>query len=90
MIPVLVNGLTSKFVSTKNICHKPKSSSQQNKEHNIIIIDDSHARDSASNLNDNYRSSGFLRPGANVDKLTSSTEDIKHLTNNDIIVLGRY
>jgi hypothetical protein len=45
MIPVLVNGLTSKFVSTKNICHKPKSSCQQTKEHNIIIIGNSHVRD---------------------------------------------
>jgi len=74
------------------VCHKPKSSSQQNKEHKIIIIGDSHARGSASNvkrnLNDNnFRSSGFVRSGANIDKLTSSTtEDIKHLMNNDIIV----
>ena len=87
-IPVLVNGLTSMDVSTKNICQKPKSSSQQNKEHKIVIID---ARGSTSNvkhnLNDNYRCSGFVRPGANIDTLTSSAmEDIKHLTNNDIIV----
>ena len=41
-IPVLVNGLTSMDVSTKNICHKPRGSSQQNKEHKIIIIGDSH------------------------------------------------
>jgi len=40
-ITVLVNGLTSKDASTKNICHKPKNSSQPNKEHNIIIIGDS-------------------------------------------------
>jgi hypothetical protein len=90
-IPVLVNGLTSMDVSTRNICQKPKSSSQQNKEHKIVIIDDSHARGSISNvkhnLNDNYRCSGFVRPGANIDILTSSAmEDIKHLTNNDIIV----
>jgi len=39
------------------------------------------------NLNDNYRSSGFERLGANIDTLISSmTEDIKHLMNNDIIV----
>jgi hypothetical protein len=38
-------------------------------------------------LNDSYKSSGSVRPGANIDTLTSSTtEDIKHLTNNDIIV----
>jgi hypothetical protein len=42
------------------------------------------------NLNDNYRCSGIGRPGANIDTLTSSvTEDIKHLTNNDIIVFLR-
>jgi len=78
-------------VSRKNIYHKPKSSSHQNKEHKIIIIGDSHAQGAASNmkhnLNDNYRSSGFVRPGANIDTLISSmTEDIKHLTSNDIIV----
>jgi len=90
-IPVLVNGLTSMDVSTKNICHKPKSSSHQNKEHKIITISESHAQGCASNvkhnLSDNYRSSGFVRPGANIDTLTSSAmKDIKHLTNNDIIV----
>jgi len=90
-IPVLVNGLTTVDVSKKNICQKPKSSSRQNKGHKIVIISDSHARGSASNvkhnLNDNYRCSGFVRPGANIDTLTSSTtEYIKHLTNNDIIV----
>ena len=80
-IPVLVNGLTSVDAGTKNVCHKPKNSSQQNEEHKIIIIGDSHARGSASNvkhnLNDNYRSNGFVRPGTNIDTLTSSTmEDI--------------
>jgi hypothetical protein len=44
-IPVLVNGLTSVDASMKNVCHKPKSGSQQN-EHKIIIIGDSHARGS--------------------------------------------
>jgi hypothetical protein len=57
-IPVLVNGLTSVDVSKKNIYQKPKSSSQQNKGHKIIIIGDGHARSSASNVkhnpNDNY------------------------------------
>jgi hypothetical protein len=90
-IPALVNGLTSVDASTKNVCHKPKRSFQQIKEHKIIIIGDSHARGSASNvkhnLNDNYRSSGFVRPGANIDTLASSMpEDIKHLTNNGTIV----
>jgi hypothetical protein len=70
-IPVLVNGLTSMDVSTKNNYHEPESSSQQNREHKIIIIGDCHARGAASNvkhnLNDNYRSSGFVRPGANID-----------------------
>jgi len=90
-IPVLVNGLTSIDVSARNIYHKPKSSSKQNKEHRIIIIGDSHARGAASivkhNLNDNYRSTGFVRPGSNTDTLISSmTEDIKHLTNDYLIV----
>ena len=90
-IPVLVNVLTSMDVSARNIHHKPKSSTKQNKEHRIIVIGDGHARGAASNvkhnLNDNYRSSGFVRPVANTDTLISSmTEDIKHLTNNDIII----
>jgi len=70
-IPVLVNGLTSMDVSTKNNYHEPQSSSQKNREHKIIIIGNSYARGAASNvkhnLNDNYRSSGFVRPGANID-----------------------
>jgi hypothetical protein len=75
-------------VSTKYICQEPKSSSQQNKEHKIVIIGDGHAPGSANNvkhnLNDNYRCSGFVRPGANIDTITSSVmEDIKHLTHND-------
>jgi hypothetical protein len=57
-------------VNMKNIRHKPKSSSQQSKENKIIIISKSHAQGSASNvkhnLSDNYRSSGFVRPGANI------------------------
>jgi len=94
-IPVLVNGLTSMDVSTKNNYHEAKSSSQQNRENEIIIISDSHARGAASNvkhnLNDNYRSNGFVRRGANIDTLISSmTEDIKHFMNNDIMIfLGR-
>jgi hypothetical protein len=41
-IPVLVNDLTSMDASMKNVCHKPKSSYQQNKEEDkIIIIGDS-------------------------------------------------
>ena len=70
-IPVLVNGLTSMDVSTKNNYHEPESSSQQNREHKIIIIGDCYARGAASNvkhnLNDNYRSSGFESAGANTD-----------------------
>jgi len=86
-----MNGLTSMDVSARNMYHKPKSSSKQNKEHRIIVIGDGHARGAVSdvkhNLNDNYRSSGFVRPGANTDTLISSvTEDIKHLTDNDIII----
>jgi len=90
-IPVLVNGLMD--VSTKNNYHEPKSSSQQNREHKILIIGDSHARGAASNvkhnLNDIYRASGFVRPGANIDTLISSvTEDIKHLMNDIMVFWG--
>jgi hypothetical protein len=40
------------------------------------------------NLIDNYRSSGFVRPGANTDTLTSSMmKVIKHLKKNVTIVV---
>jgi hypothetical protein len=98
-IPTIVNGVT-------NVNHNPKHKQEdsnstsdsvshiinlQNTEHKIVIIGDSHARGSASNvkhnLNDNYKCSGFVRPGANTDTLISSVmEDIKHLTNSDAIV----
>ena len=92
-IPVLVNGLTSMDVSTKNNYHEPKSSSQQNRGHKIIIIGNSYARGAASNvkhyLNDNYRSSGFVKTGTKINGLISSmTEDIKQLMSNDIIWEG--
>jgi hypothetical protein len=74
--------------SKKNVNHKVKSSAQQNKGHKIVIIGNSHARGCAStvkhNLNDSYKSSGFVKPGANIATLTSSaTGDIDHLTNKD-------
>ena len=76
MIPVLVNGLTLVDVNKKNASCKLKSSAQQNKEHEIVIIGDSHARGSASNvkynLNDNYMSSSFVKPGANMINLFST------------------
>jgi len=76
-IPVLVNGLTSMDVSTKNNLHEPKSNSQQNREHKIIITGDSHARGVASNV----------RPGAKIYRLISSMpEGIKHIMCNDIMV----
>ena len=90
-IPVLVNGLTSMDVRTKNNYHETKSSSHQNRGHKIIIIGDSLARGAASNVkhnvDDNCRSSGFVRPAANIDRLISSiTEDIKNLMSNDIML----
>jgi hypothetical protein len=39
------------------------------------------------NLNHNYKACGFVKPGANINSLTSSVmSDIEHLTNKDIIV----
>jgi hypothetical protein len=42
-IPVIVNGLTSADVRKEDINYKLKSSAQQNKGHNILIIGDNHA-----------------------------------------------
>jgi len=75
----------------KNTSHKLNSSPQQRKKHRIIIIGVSHARGSASNmkhnLNDDFGLTGFVKPGATTDSLISSTtEDTKHLTNDDLLV----
>ena len=71
---------------------KHASSSQQIKEHKIIIIGDSHARGASSNLQHNldttFGPSGFVSPGANMNSLISSmTSDIKHLRSKDVMVL---
>jgi hypothetical protein len=52
-IPVVMNGLTSPTASTSTNRRKLNSCFQQNKDHKIIIIGDSHARGDSSNLQDN-------------------------------------
>jgi hypothetical protein len=99
-ILTIVNGVTNVNPNPKHKQEDSNSTSDsvshlinlQNKEHKIVIIGDSHAQGSASNvkhnLSDNYRCSGFVGPGANIDTLISSVmEDVKHLTNSDTIVL---
>jgi hypothetical protein len=98
-IPIIVNGVTNVNSNPKHKQEDSNSTSDsishlinlQNKEHKIVILGDNHARGSASsvkhNFNDNYRCSGFVRLGANIDTLISSVmEDVKHLTNSDTIV----
>jgi hypothetical protein len=91
-IPVVINGLTSLPASTSTNSRKHDSSSQQNKDHKIIIIGDSHAHGASSNLQHSldttFGPSGYVSPGANVNSLISSmTSDIKYLRSKDVMVL---
>jgi hypothetical protein len=75
----------------KNINHKFKSSAQQNQGRKITITGNSHAQAARNcagnmkrNLKDNYKTSGFVKPGACIDTLiASATGDIVYLTNKD-------
>ena len=74
------------------IGHKTTKDSLQKFDHKIVIIGDSHARGCAnnvkSNLSDNFRTEGIVKPGAVMNTLmTSGIGVIKELTNKDIIVL---
>ena len=80
-----------KSVRKKNTSLKLNNSPQQRKKHRIIIIGDSHARGSASNmkhnLDDDFELTGSVKPGATTDSLISSiTEDTKHLTDDGLLV----
>jgi hypothetical protein len=79
-------------VSTKKRFHKCPKCSKQRRKHKIIIAGDSHTRGLASNLkhnlNNDFDLNGFVKPGADINMITSSlTVDSKHLTSNDILVL---
>lgn len=90
-IPTIINGVIS--ANHNNfIGHKLTKDSQQKFDHKIVIIGDSHARGCAnnvkSNLSDNFRTEGIVKPGAVMSTLmTSGTGVIKESTNKDIIVL---
>jgi predicted RNA-binding Zn-ribbon protein involved in translation (DUF1610 family) len=78
-------------VSTKKVSHKCPKCSKQKRKHTIIIVGDSHTRGFASNLKHNLSNdndlNGFVKPGADINTITSSiTENTKHLTFNDILV----
>ena len=78
-------------MNTKNRSHQLPNKSQQKEKHRIIIVGDSHAQGSASNLKHNLNNSfgitRFVRPGADIDTLTSTImEETKHLTINYILV----
>jgi hypothetical protein len=61
-------------VSKKNINNKYKSNVQSNREHKIVITGDSHAQRCASNvkhnLKESFKTSGYVKPGANTAALT--------------------
>ena len=72
--------------------HKCPKCSKQRRKHKIIIAGDSHTRGLASNLkhnlNNDFDLNGFVKPGADINTITTSlTVDSKHLTSNDILVL---
>jgi hypothetical protein len=78
-------------VSKEKVSHKCPKCSKRKRKHKIIIVGDSHTRGLASNLkhnlSNNFDLNGFVKPGADINTITSSiTEDAKHLTFNDILV----
>jgi hypothetical protein len=65
----------------------------KNIKHTILLIGDSHFRDCADktkdNLNEMCRLIGFVKPGADINILSSSVElMVKSLIHNDVIVLS--
>ena len=69
---------------------RPNNSLEEKKQ-KIIIIGDSHTRGSASNikhnLSDEFDIKVFVKPGADITKLTFAiTEETKHLTFKDILL----
>jgi len=85
LIATLVNGVIKVKPDLKL-----QSGSQQDKGQKIVIVGDSHARDLARNvkyyLNENYRCSGFVKPGVNINTLMSTVnEEIKPLTYSDMM-----
>jgi lysophospholipase L1-like esterase len=65
----------------------------KNTKHTILLIGDSHIRDCADktkdNLNKMFSVLGLIKPGADINILSSSIElMVKSLTHNDVIVLS--
>ena len=67
------------YANTQDRSHQLPNKSQQKRKHRIIIVDDSHARGSASNLkhnlNDGFGLTEFARPGAHIYTLTSTIKE---------------
>jgi hypothetical protein len=65
----------------------------KNIKHTILLIGDNHIRDCADKTEENFNKMfsviGFVKPGADINILTSSVElMVKSLTYNDVIVLS--
>jgi hypothetical protein len=81
--PTLVNGLTE--VNTKHTRHNLKSNTQQNRDHKIVTLGDSHAQGLSSNvknnLGNNYSVCGIVKPGENIaTQISSTTVKLNRLT----------
>jgi hypothetical protein len=91
VIPVIINGVTS-VEGNKHTQNKVRNNAQQEQGHKIMIIGDSYAQGCAGNmkhnLSDRYKTSGVVKPGANINTLIASVKtDISVSTDKDIIVL---
>jgi hypothetical protein len=79
------------MVHTKKVSYKCPKCPKRTKKHKITIVGDSHSRCLAGNLKHNLSNDfdidGLVKPGADINTLTSSfTENTKHLTFRDILV----
>ena len=100
-IPVIVNRYNLLPLSEKckdcettssNIVQQRRVPKTHNKRRNkIVILGDSHARGCASevqhNLDPTFEIQGTMKPGANLEIVTSSTDTTANLTKKDIVVI---
>jgi hypothetical protein len=65
----------------------------KNKDHKVILIGDSHARECAEkishSLGNSYEITGFVNPGTGLEVITNSAKkEIDHLTQKDVVVVS--
>jgi hypothetical protein len=84
-----VNALSSPVLLTN-----PKSSNVENLsalKRNVLIVGDSHARDSASHLlsysGDEYSVSSFVKSGAPMEEIVATADELKATVRSDVVVI---